>query len=966
MSEAGRRLFLYSLMAEGGIPESLLKEPGLYRDVVMGLLAEIEAEGGAAAEPWAERMASRWTMRLPQAFQTDGSTRLLSGLALSLAELRTALPDDVPEAAAELWLNMHRPGWGSTIPLRMTPEIAESLIRPALRAERDARSKAAGPLCGRELRSDETGETRSWHGCLTLRDDGWLPAGTFPGAERLRLRLLPTVVRSINGVGYRAEPDEDGWRLRRFGGAAGATARVPPETPFALAAFADGRPKGEAVVDAGLPTPDEAPSFWRAADPNDGAKAGRLVPLAGPGRTRAPCLWLLGPGNVEPEAGAGVTLDEVETAPGGFLWRVSGKGALRLGERRYRVETESDDETPEARLFPSGQTLRGWRVDGNVPAYRGDVTIYGQVGASLLHPVGKGDLRRLAGRSLGGEIVEWVRNEEVLARLRLVRFPADARFELREEAPGRVALAAEGIKTGWRVRLGAGKTETEGEPTGGTLLLKLETPGAPPSLVQLRLSQPATGRSIELQAPWPARTGMILDPDGIRLAENRPISVGALYGWRAMVPEGVRGDLQLQLVGCRATSLPAAGEVSLASHMPLIEAMMAQGGPDAQVNLCLVVDGKESSRLEIRRYDDRAVLNGAVLRMGLAREGPAAPETVLGAQLSRMARSATLHAVDIRSLKQIGPIDTGASVDLPDLLEDTGGPWLIQSRLDDRAQRAVVWNPRMSSGTNREDRIDAYAEKWQRMVAATDDPEWDRSLQLMAAARQGGDPGALDQVQALARVPKAAISLALRVSPGELPEVLALESAVPIFWPVLPVSDFTEAGKAEHTRQRARLAPYFDEQEAEAEADSALVRKVGEIRALRPELAGHLCRALIDSGLFDRIMGIPDHQEALRPFLIPDHLAEVVQEAAKRFDRLPEGVGRLKPRNRPAELPSFNTYAQAMIDAPFVAAEMAAGLRPAPDVDERLVLINLRLVDPPYFDAALPAALDLCLTDSRG
>ena len=51
ISEAGNRMFLYSLMAEGGIPEALLKEEGLYRNVVMGLLADIEAEGRFDANP---------------------------------------------------------------------------------------------------------------------------------------------------------------------------------------------------------------------------------------------------------------------------------------------------------------------------------------------------------------------------------------------------------------------------------------------------------------------------------------------------------------------------------------------------------------------------------------------------------------------------------------------------------------------------------------------------------------------------------------------------------------------------------------------------------------------------------------------------------------------------------------------------------------------------------------------------
>ncbi len=104
-SDAGHRMFLYSLMAEGGFPEALLKEPGLYRNVVMGLLAEIEAEDVSAAEPWAEQIASRWTSRLPQTFQSTDITRLLAELAMSLAKLRAMPPGDLPKVAAEQWLN---------------------------------------------------------------------------------------------------------------------------------------------------------------------------------------------------------------------------------------------------------------------------------------------------------------------------------------------------------------------------------------------------------------------------------------------------------------------------------------------------------------------------------------------------------------------------------------------------------------------------------------------------------------------------------------------------------------------------------------------------------------------------------------------------------------------------------------------------------------------------------------------
>ena len=379
-SDAGIRMFLYSLMAEGGIPEELLKTSGLYRNVVMGLLAEVEAEGGSAAEAWAERIALRWISRLPQTFQTADTMRLLAGLALSLAELRELLPHDLPEAAAEQWLNKHRPNWKSSIPLRMTPEIAESLIRPALRAERDALPAAVGPLCGRELRRGEDGY---WYGYLILHDSGWLPGRHFPNAKGLRLRLLPTESGIREGVAYSAAPDERGWSLRRLGKGGKTAMPLLPDAPFALAAFADGHPKGEAVIDAGIPNPHETPSFWRAAECGTGAEVERLTPLTGVARTRGSHLWMLASDSEEPRAGEGLTLDNHETAPGGVLWRMSGSGVLGAGDGRYRIETGAEEDAPEASLIAFGETLQGWRLGGSTPVYSGDVDFHGQRG--VLH-----------------------------------------------------------------------------------------------------------------------------------------------------------------------------------------------------------------------------------------------------------------------------------------------------------------------------------------------------------------------------------------------------------------------------------------------------------------------------------------------------------------------------------------------------------------------------------------------------
>ena len=968
LSHAGIRMSLYSLMAEGGIPEALLENPGLYRSVLTGLLNEIEIEGGGAVASWSERIASRWVLQLPQTFQSLDIARLLSDLALSLVALRAVLPADLPKAAAEQWLNIHQPDWVSKLPLRMTQPIAETLIRPALQAER-ASPVIPGPLSKRELRRDATGH---WHGYMAFRDDGWLPAQAFPNAVGLRLRLIPAGTGPVEGLSYSAIPDNGGWRLRRSGNVGKAPISFSPYESFALAAFADGRAKGEAVIDAGLPTPAEKPCFWQAANQSEGAAAEQLTPLPGAGRTQAPCLWLLTPEDMKPHVEAGLILDKWETAPDGFLWRISGKGALCLGEKRYRIETQAEEEGLEARLIPSGETFHGWRLEGNTPIYRGEVNYYGQLGygqlgASTSRLVSSRELRRSPGRLLGSEIVEWVRNDEVLARLRLVGLPVTVCFKLWEDAPGRVVFTAEGLEYGWRARLQAGEAEAGGVAEDGTVHLTLETPGVAPGLVHLRLSDLTTGAALKLQASWPVQKGMILDPEGMRLDQNKPIAVESLYGWRVTASEKRRCDLELHLTDQRAISLPIAGEGSLAAHLLLIRAMLAQGGPDAQLNLRLVVDGQESNRLEIRRYHHQAVVDDGVLRAGLGRDEPITPETPLATQLNRR-RKLMFHAVNMNRPEQVKTIEATASVDLREFLGEQEDPWLIQSWLEGQAQRAVVWPPGSVWRTSRDDRIKAYAQEWERLVSAPEDQEWNRLWRLIRAAGQGGDAGTLDQAQALAKVPAAAICLALRVPLGELSEVQDLDTVTPIFWPALPVVDFTKAVESEYKRQLGKFSSYFEKHEAAEQADEALVKRIGKILTLQPELAGHFVKALVDTGLFSRVISFPEHQEMLKlPFVsMPlKYLTAIIQEAARRFDRLPDGVHGLEPLHRPAALSSFDSYVQQMIDTPFVAAEMAAGWRPAPSAADKLALISLRLVDPIYFDTALPAALYLYLRESN-
>ena len=954
VSEAGQRMYLYSLMAEGGIPASLLQNHGLYRDVVLGVLKEIEREGGASAKDWAYDIAWRWVQRLPQTFKTSEVGRLLAELSLALVELRAELPIDLPESAAVPWLNQHSPDWLTRVPLRMTGDVAESLIHPVLKAERTLFNGSYENICRRELTLDRSGE---WRGYLVLHDEGWLPGALFPKAEGLRIRLLPTGEHQLHGVTYSGTPVEDGWQLRRFGSNGSGQFPLPPQAPLALAAFADGRSLGEAVVDPGISGPDECPTFWRTVDPKDGTGSSRLTPVVGEKKTRGPCLWIWTTEGSDPEIEGDVLLDDIADAPNGYLWRLSGTGALYVGNRRFRVHTGSEGEGSELRLFATGETLGGWRLDGNTPVFLGRVTFYGKRGSSGTSRIPTEQLRSAPGSALYGQVVEWVQREETLASCTLVRVPDSARLELRETAPGCLLLNADGFKSAKRITLAAGHCVEGADLSSGSATLSLDVRGAPPGTVEAALSDPKTGASVNLKTTWPSLKGVIVGPDDRRLEQNSPLAVESLYGWRAITPDNRKGDLQLRLQGERAIALPVVNECSLAAHRPLIQAMLAQGGPDAQVNLSLVVGGEQSKRLEIRRYHKKAAILGEELFTGLDRNKTAHPKNSLGTQIKRK-QTITYHAVNMSNPEICKSGETSAVVNLADLLGENENPWLIQTRYQGKAQRPVVWSAAPPS--TRAGRIEHYKTGLRQLLSDGENDDWGRLEKLITAARQGGDAGALDEVQAFAGVPAAALSLAIRGADA-FQLIQELDMTVPIFWPSVRIAEFEMAVRCEHNRLVTKLSALFERDRAVEAADDALLRRVGQVMILMPELSTHFGSALMEVGVLNRVLRSHDSRDLLRPFVTSkpeERLAELAQQAVRRFDRLPSGIRALELENRPPHL-RFNRYAQAVVDAPLVSAVMSAGLRPAPNLEERLTLINLRAVDPLYFNAALPAALEV-------
>ena len=151
-------------------------------------------------------------------------------------------------------------------------------------------------------------------------------------------------------------------------------------------------------------------------------------------------------------------------------------------------------------------------------------------------------------------------------------------------------------------------------------------------------------------------------------------------------------------------------------------------------------------------------------------------------------------------------------------LGGTDGLWLVQARaVDGTVARPFAWS-RVSPAIFDQGRPHRrYAAEMRGLLANPADAVWERSWRLFRAARDGGDAGALDQVQALAKVPAFAAALLFRIAESEIAEALALEDATAIWWPASPLSTWADAITAEHRRRReALLSAGFDRATSES------------------------------------------------------------------------------------------------------------------------------------------------------
>lgn len=265
----------------------------------------------------------------------------------------------------------------------------------------------------------------------------------------------------------------------------------------------------------------------------------------------------------------------------------------------------------------------------------------------------------------------------------------------------------------------------------------------------------------------------------------------------------------------------------------------------------------------------------------------------------------------------------------------------------------AVWGTIRTRG----ERITGFADALEKMLEAPEATDWTLVENLLDRVGEVADPAILDQVQALAKAPGAAVFLLFRATQETLAERLTLEDHSPFAWITTPVEAWVRAMGAERERLVGllQLAGAFTPDQARALAADQLAARVREIARARPELAGHLAFGLIRAGLPQKLIDCPNIVPNPRPEFALYWLAN---DVITRQGGAEQSFRDLAAKHRLRQFAEFNPALRGLVEAPLVAAELALGQRDDwRDSRIALALLHFRHLDPHYFETALPVAI---------
>ena len=214
----------------------------------------------------------------------------------------------------------------------------------------------------------------------------------------------------------------------------------------------------------------------------------------------------------------------------------------------------------------------------------------------------------------------------------------------------------------------------DGQPeyplSGGLSRLTAPTAAVRTGRVDITLRAAESPLALRCSLPRPSRLGLFVDEADRVLATDLELDLDEVLGWRVMVPGETEGHLQIRLHAGTETSGPkpilrmVVDEVGFGTLMPLLRAMLAIGGPDAELRLRVLANGTQSPRLTVRRFQRSAVwLDGGLV--------PARNSDELDANLD-------LHCLNLSAPGEsldLAKVATGSNI--APLLPRHPGPWMI-------------------------------------------------------------------------------------------------------------------------------------------------------------------------------------------------------------------------------------------------------------------------------------------------
>jgi len=938
-------------------------QAGNYRAALVGLVADVSRIGLGCPRDVALSFAQQRSRRLPKGYRTHEFHQLFVDFGFEILELRQLAPEGLRPKDVEPFLDREKPGWRDVLSLRLDGEAARSLLTDAVLVS-SRHGLVSDPLT-RVLRR---GEDDRWSEWLDVEEASEIAPQLITEVERdrQRVRLGPVgaLATAAPDLLFALDRDEPGrpWNCRRISGRRTARFRFSLGVAAELMAMADGAFFGRVRLSGGEAIDSaDGPTFWRLDEMGESKAAALSYAGNAALRTRDPHVWLLTVEGREPDADSTLLVEPDGAIDGGSLWRLSGKGLVRVPGGNAKVETGA--ETDDRDEINASGSLQYSIIDATgAPVYRGvPAILYRHAGRSFRELSGRDLWHRVVGQGLQwksgappestlGRVAFAVRDgQSVGARVTAAMVPADVSVrDVTQSASPMRRLRFEGIPEGWVLRV-ADSTPRRPD-TAGTVEIEVGGPLRAESRMSLTLAGPHGAAPLVWGLELQRARGGFQREDGESLSRDIDITMDDLRAWRVVPAEGRRTDLEIRLRGPDVREAQTIGkrvtvDQPLSAFRPLFEEVLVAGGRESELRLRVVTDGDASPRLRLKHALGETRLEGEDV-------------LVMQGQIPVHDPGLRITAVDLSDPMRVE--ETGAR-GLSHLGE---GRWFLLPRKDGKAMRPprplVRPEPDEAVGADAPrlaERIAHFARHFRENVIDADLSRIARLAELLL--ENGVSPSTLDEVLALCKVPSAAVRLLMKVAPTDLEDMLSLEVHGGPRWSFVAPEEWARGFSEERASMCAQLStsPALVAT-ADDVARSAIVDRAADILRLRPALQGHIAIALTQlepallGDLARRLGGLPPGLQNPAQSLV-----KTAQEVVARQSATTPRLHDLAAKSRPPGCEGFHEDIKGLIDAPLVVAEIAFRRRPMPSTRERIDLLRAAQADQAGYEAALPAAM---------